>query len=479
MPDQVTIARRSRIAYLSYSTAEFDSRTGRMATSAQGAGHEVIVYARWEPGLPLEDASSGIRLVRVPTNLALAIPGLRWLGRRRLAGRLAAVGGVVPGRPAGGSPIVARPRVASAPARSLIPDRFRGTRAGTALRGLKYGIRYTIRAPKRWWRQFVIFPLRPMAWAVALEECAEPADLWHGMWAGSLPALARLRRRHGGRTIYDSRDIYLHARAFDRMSRTWRSIYSGMERRWARAADVVVTVNEAYAGILEETLRVPRPTVVMNCPLRWHPPTPRPDLIRDRLGLPPETCVALYQGNMLTERGIEQSMEAILEVPGAVLVLLGYGGLRDQFAQDAAGPPYLGRVFVLGAVPPDQLLAWTASADVLVMAIQPTTLNHRFTTPQKLFEAMAAGVPVVASDLPGMAEIVTATGAGVLCDPTSPAAIAAALRSLLEAPSPERQAARARSLRAAHDRYNWETQVSTLFDLYGRLLDRDGNGSST
>ena len=83
MPDQVTIARRSRIAYLSYSTAEFDSRTGRMATSAQGAGHEVIVYARWEPGLPLEDASSGIRLVRVPTNLALAIPGLRWLGRRR------------------------------------------------------------------------------------------------------------------------------------------------------------------------------------------------------------------------------------------------------------------------------------------------------------------------------------------------------------------------------------------------------------
>src|SRR6266545_5416874 len=417
MPDQVTIARRSRIAYLSYSTAEFDSRTGRMATSAQGAGHEVIVYARWEPGLPLEDASSGIRLVRVPTNLALAIPGLRWLGRRRLAAQLAAVGGVVAGRPAGGSPIVARPRVASAPARSLIPDRFRGTRAGTALRGLKYGIRYTIRAPKRWWRQFVIFPLRPMAWAVALEERAEPADLWHGMWAGSLPALARLRRRHGGRTIYDSRDIYLHARAFDRMSRAWRSIYSGMERRWARAADAVVTVNEAYAAILEE--------------------------------------------------------------PGAVLVLLGYGGLRDQFAQDAAGPPYLGRVFVLGAVPPDQLLAWTASADVLVMAIQPTTLNHRFTTPQKLFEAMAAGVPVVASDLPGMAEIVTATGAGVLCDPTSPAAIAAALRSLLEAPSSEREAARARSLRAAHDRYNWETQVTMLFDLYESLLGRNGNGSAS
>ena len=55
------------------------------------------------------------------------------------------------------------------------------------------------------------------------------------------------------------------------------------------------------------------------------------------------------------------------------------------------------------------------------MAIQPTTLNHRYTTPQKLFESMAAGVPVVASDLPGMASIVRATGAGILCNPTSPA----------------------------------------------------------
>jgi glycogen(starch) synthase len=478
MPDHVTIARRPRIAYLSYSTAEFDSRTRRMATSARSAGHDVTVYARWEPGLPLEDDGSGIRLVRVPAHVALAIPGLRWLGRRRLARRFASGSAVPATRPAGGSPIEAMPRAVPAPARSLIPERLRGTRVGLALRGLKYAIRTTIRAPKRWWRQFVIFPLRPMAWAVALEDRAEPADLWHGMWAGSLPALARLRRRHGGRTVYDSRDIYLNARAFDRMSRAWRSIYSGMERRWARDADAVLTVNEAYAGILEETLRVPRPTVVMNCPLRWQPPTPRPDLIRDRLGLSPRTSIALYQGNLLTERGIEQSMEAILDVPEAVLVLLGYGGLRDRFAQDAAGPPYLGRVFVLGAVPPDELLAWTASADVLVMTIQPTTLNHRLTTPQKLFEAMAAGVPVLASDLPGMAEIVTATETGVLCDPTSPRAIAAALRSMLEAPSAEREAARARSLRAAHDLYNWETQVTTLLGLYGRLLDLDGSESS-
>ena len=63
------------------------------------------------------------------------------------------------------------------------------------------------------------------------------------------------------------------------------------------------------------------------------------------------------------------------------------------------------------------------------MPIQPTTLNHRLTTPNKLFEAMAAGVPVVASDLPGMAAIVRETGCGLLVDPTDPAAMAAADRA--------------------------------------------------
>ena len=145
------------------------------------------------------------------------------------------------------------------------------------------------------------------------------------------------------------------------------------------------------------------------------------------------------------ERGIEQSMDAILEVPSAVLVLMGFGMLEESLTEQVVRPPYLGRVLLLPPVPPEDLLVWSASADVLVMAIQPTTLNHRYTTPQKLFESMAAGVPVVASDLPGMAPIVRATGAGVVCDPTSPASIAEAISSIVTATPEERQAMRERA----------------------------------
>ncbi len=349
-----------------------------------------------------------------------------------------------------------------------LPSALRGTVLSPFLRGLKTRI-YRLMARRH---GIVVFPLRPMAWAVALEDAVEPADLWHGMWAGSLPALGRLRRKHGGRTIYDSRDIYLHSRAFDRMGRIRRGALLQIERHWARAADAVVTVNDAYADIIARTLHVARPAVVMNCPARWTPPEPPPDRIRAALALSPATAVVLYQGNLITERGIEEAMDAILEIPGAVLVLLGYGSLRESLIERAAAPPFEDRVFVLPPVPPSELLEWTASSDVMVMAIQPTTLNHRYTTPQKLFEALAAGVPVVASDLPGMADIVRAADAGVLCDATSPASIAAAVRQVLEQPPADLAAMRERARRAAHETYNWDRQVTTLFDVYRRLLDQ-------
>ena len=121
----------------------------------------------------------------------------------------------------------------------------------------------------------------------------------------------------------------------------------------------------------------------------------------------------------------------------------------------------------------------TASADVSVMAIQGTTENHRYTTPQKLFESIAAGVPVVASDLPGMAGIIAGTPIGVLCDPASPASIAGAIREILDEAPNARAARRAAVLQIARDEYNWEAQVATLFAVYASLAPvSDGSGGS-
>jgi glycosyltransferase involved in cell wall biosynthesis len=223
---------------------------------------------------------------------------------------------------------------------------------------------------------------------------------------------------------------------------------------------------------MRDRLEVPLPLIVMNCSFRYRPPEPRERRFHERFGLAPDRDVVLYHGGLFPERGIEQLLLAIATVPTADLVLMGYGALEAELPRLIAASPAADRIHVMRAVPPEELHDWVAAADVAAMPIQPSTLNHRLTTPNKLFEAMAAGVPVVASDLPGMATIVRETRCGVLCDPGDPGSIAGAIRTILEGPPDERRAYGERGARAARDTYSWEAQVAGLLGEYGRLTGR-------
>jgi glycosyltransferase involved in cell wall biosynthesis len=210
----------------------------------------------------------------------------------------------------------------------------------------------------------------------------------------------------------------------------------------------------------------------MNCSYRFTPPVPRERRFHEALGLPAGQRVVLYHGGLFPWRGIEQLTEAIRDVPEATLVLMGYGVLEPTLRAWEADPALGGRVRVIGPVPPAELHDWVACADVVGMPIQGDTINHRLTTPNKLFEAMAAGVPAVVSDLPGMSAVVRDAGSGVLVDPTDTVAIAAAIRQILDLSEAEWLAWRERCIAAAHDRYNWETQVERLLDAYTVLTGK-------
>jgi glycosyltransferase involved in cell wall biosynthesis len=439
------------------STGEFDSRTYRIATTCLARGHRVTVLARWKPGLP-RDASdpTGYRIVRVEASTidGLPFPGLvRWT--RDLVRRSRR-------RPLEGPPATpARTATRSETSHEVGPA---GTGAaatsaaawapqGLLSRGLaKLAIPLTMRSHRRRARGL------------------DPGgDLYHGMAYMGIPVALDLARRHRAAVVYDARDIYLEARNLARMRGPVRWWLARAERGWARAAGRVVTVNRAYADVMSARWGVD-PLVVMNCSYRYDPPDPPEHRFHGRLGLEPGTRVVLYHGGLVPERGIEELIAAIELVPDATLVLMGYGASEDEYRRRAATTG--GRVRLMPAVPPAELHDWVASADVVAMPIQPTTLNHDLTTPNKLFEAIAAGVPVVASDLPGMAAIVGAVGAGVLVDPTDAASVAAGIRSLLDEPAEARTRRRARILAAAHDRYNWEVEADRLLAQYGRLTGR-------
>ncbi len=215
-----------------------------------------------------------------------------------------------------------------------------------------------------------------------------------------------------------------------------------------------MTVNRPYAEVMARRFDLPLPVIVMNCSYRREPPAERPRRFHDALALVAERPGRALPGRSRPgsrHRAADRGPPAARGQRPPVPARLRAAGV------DAMPPPRgrtrtAGRLHVLPAVPPTELLDWVASADIVAMPIQPSTLNHRLTTPNKLFEAMAAGVPVVASDLPGMAPIVAETGCGVVCDPTDPAAIADAIRSIFALSADEREAmsrARPRGSRGA------------------------------
>jgi glycosyltransferase involved in cell wall biosynthesis len=436
---------KPRVALLFGNTVEHNSRAMRMAASLVEAGSEVTLVARAGPGLPDRESRHGYRVVRLP-----APRGPRWLPAPPLPG----------------------PRSASGP-------------------GSPSGVRGALREGPGRLAQAFRFLFLARAWADVIEHAVDPADAWQADGLVMLPVALELRRRHGGRAIYDSLEIHVESGSFARLPGPWKRLLARRERTWAQDADAVITVSRAYADVIGPRLGVD-PVVVMNCPrrppeapvdpaaapsagsARLAVPAASPAFTRrrrfhDLLGLPAETAIVLYHGYVFPHRGIERLFEAIALVARAHLVVMGFGPRFDDYVTRAAALPHADRVHVVPGVPPEDLLGWVASADVAAMPIEGNTLNHRLTTPNKLFEAMSAGVPLVASDLPGMAAIVRETGAGVLCDPDDPADIAGKISSILEAAVVERQAYRERALAAARSRYNWERQAEEYLAVYRRL----------
>jgi glycosyltransferase involved in cell wall biosynthesis len=438
-----------RLTIVTPTTAEFHSGTYRLASSATLRGHQVTVIARPASGLAADERHpAGYRILRVRTAAREGWP-MPARVRESLRQRALAHGG--PRDPDG-----------EVPARLRDPD--------VAAPG---GQREHARRVARRIERDVSRVLEVRAGSFEASRQAPAADLvvaFHYLGIGTGLALGR---RDRAPVIYYAGDIFLASTALQRLPAPIRQGIRRYERSAAQRADSVVTVNDGYADELARRLGVPRPVVVLNCPPRTTPPNVPARRFHAALGLPPTTRVVLYHGAFSPERGIEQLLDAIAHVDDAVLVLLGFGPLTSRYQAAAAAPTRGGRVVVMPAVPPAELLDWVASADVAAMPILPTTLNHRLTTPNKLWEAISVGVPVVASNLPGMAGIVRAIDAGRLVDPTDPRSIAAGLTELLDEPADLRAARRVRLLAAAHDIYNWETQSARLFAEFGRLTQRD------
>ena len=292
-----------------------------------------------------------------------------------------------------------------------------------------------------------------------------PARVYHASDLYVLPAMRAAARRHGARLAYDARELYPHVGAT--AGRPWaRLFWYLIEGAHIRRADAVFTVNESIAEELARTYGIAPPTVIPNTP-----PTQRVTRSRwlhERTGLSPDVVLVLYQGYLKKGRGCERLVEAMAEVEGAALVFLGEGPLEPALEARVRRLGLGRRVRFLPMVPPGELLHVTASADVGACLIEGITRSLHLSLPNKLFEYLMAGVPVLASDLPEIRRVVAGHDVGRLVDWRDGAALVRVLQEMVG--RPEARARWAGRAPGVFETFSWEAASERLQRVYRDLL---------
>ncbi len=297
--------------------------------------------------------------------------------------------------------------------------------------------------------------------AVAAE--ALGGDIYQGHDPELLPALVRMSAR-GYRTVFDSHEDYSESIGNRPYIPSWarRSagrLFGAYESKALRRLSAVIAATPHIAAKFRA--KGVQSTVVNNYPLHGELVAPVSSGGRED--------IACFVGVMSDLRGIQVLVRAMSHVrSNARLMLVGSFDPPD-FEAVCRRESGWSRVEFVGKLDRSALATVLARARCGVVTYLPDG-NHVHSQPNKLFEYLSAGLPVVASNFPGWFEIVEGSRCGICVDPTDPLAVAAAIDRLVGDTDGAEMMGR-RGLKLVESRLSWESEEGALLRLYESILN--------
>lgn len=284
----------------------------------------------------------------------------------------------------------------------------------------------------------------------------------------SLPALAvccRLKNQLSCRLVYEPHELETET-VVSHGVRKWLSRRT--EAFYIGHCDAVITVNDSIADWYASAYSITRPFVIKNMPSRNGRSDSPPDkeYFRKRYDIPKEANIFLYQGWIGEGRRISQYIRIFGQLNGEQHLIL-MGGFSDpdlesvvrQSVEDKSNIHYH------EAVPPGDLLRFTACADVGLCGVEDICESYRLSLPNKIFEYLSAGIPCLAPDFPEIARVIRQTGAGWL-HPDSESGLT---KRILAIGEEDIDSKREHALEACED-FDWPTQAKALVSAYREVM---------
>jgi glycosyltransferase involved in cell wall biosynthesis len=292
------------------------------------------------------------------------------------------------------------------------------------------------------------------------------------IWANDLDTLlpAYLAAKwHGVPLVYDSHEFFTEAAGLTGRP-LQRNVWLNLERWLFPRIASIITVNDSIAEAYEKrypNARSGKPLVVRNMPLKRTQTQNQVDW-RTKLEIPEAATFAILQGAYLDkDRGVIQAVEALRLQPHWYLAVVG-AGEEFEWAQQQQSA-LNGRLICLPKMPFNELCTLTAAADLGFSLDRGVHGNYWFSLPNKLFDYIHAGIPIVASPMPEVRRIVEEWNVGVVIRDHGPESIAEAVTEVMNAPRTKWSDECAK----ASKKLNWQAESDVIAEAIAKAMSNN------
>lgn len=284
----------------------------------------------------------------------------------------------------------------------------------------------------------------------------------HDLWV--LPAAALLaicKRKH---LIYDAHEYYAGLEVFNRhpvRGRLWMMV----EKLLIRYVTVMFTVSEPLARKYRERYPNIRDCgVIRNLPV-WEMPSKEKAAPFPR----PFTNMLVYHGYLQPGRGLVNLIHAVAQLEDTGLVIIGSGELLEYLVMLIDQLNLRAKVLIKNYIDMEMLISTSAQADIGVVLFEKTSVNYSYALPNKFFEYIMAGLPVLTSDIETLSGYVQKYDLGRTVDPSDPRLIS---KTILEMTGdPEALQKWRKNAHKASEDLNWDREAEKLLKIYEKLAD--------
>lgn len=266
--------------------------------------------------------------------------------------------------------------------------------------------------------------------------------------------------------VYDSHELFCEVPELQNNPKK-KNIWKKLERKIFPKLKYVFTVNDSIAKIYSEEYKV-NVRVVRNIPLLANQSSIE-NLSKEQLGIPADKRIIVLQGAGINiDRGGEEAVEAMQYVENAVLLIIGSGDVMDVLKKMVNDLKLDSKVKFIGKVPFQKLVQYTRHADLGLTLDKDTNVNYKYSLPNKLFDYIHAGVPVLSSGLVEIKRIIDEYAIGDCISSHEPKHIADKINAILLDENNLRLWKK--NTKIASEKLNWEIEEKALIEVYSRFL---------